>query len=96
MDLLFKPILGVRDTNDNNNDLQDEDVSNTLLYVNGREGLAGLQSLVDSGSAAAAFSVRSVSVQDILDVADAGLLLPPKATFFSPKPKVGLISRLQR
>lgn len=97
MDLLFKPVLGIKDTiaNEPSSSHDSTDI-NSVVYISGQEGLLPLQSLVDVGTAAVAFAVRSVSVEDILSVADAGMLLPPKATFFSPKPKVGLISRLQR
>lgn len=62
--------------------------------VCGSEGMAGLETRVDSKTACVAFCVGRVSVQDVMRVADAGQLMPPKATCFSPKPLSGLLVRL--
>ena len=49
---------------------------------------------VHSGAASVAFCVSRVAVADIMRVADAGQLMPPKATCFNPKPLSGLLTRL--
>lgn len=67
-----------------------------MCLVDGREGLSGLEQRVDSNAAIVAFSIGKVSVQRIMKIADANQLLPPKATFFDPKPLPGLLLRLQR
>lgn len=67
-----------------------------VMYVDGRSGLRGVQQAVLSGQAAVGFALRKISTQQIMQVADAGHLLPPKATFFDPKPMAGLMLRLQR
>ena len=64
------------------------------LIVCGSEGLVGLESRVNSKAASLAFYVGRVTVTDIMRVADAGQLMPPKATCFSPKPLSGLLVRL--
>ncbi|KAJ1424881.1 hypothetical protein B484DRAFT_94924 [Ochromonadaceae sp. CCMP2298] len=69
---------------------------NYMIYVDGREGKAGVERIVHSGEAALGFVVGAVSTGQIMDVADAALLLPPKATFFDPKPQPKLLLRLLR
>ncbi|MFB3855563.1 MAG: DUF1015 domain-containing protein [Vicinamibacterales bacterium] len=60
-------------------------------FVGGIRGTRELQSLVDSGSAAVAFSLFPVSVDDLMRVADAGEIMPPKSTWFEPKLRDGLL-----
>jgi len=67
-----------------------------ILYVDGRSGWAGVEQCVNSGQAVAGFALRRVSTSEIMRVSDSGRLLPPKATFFDPKPMAGLLLRLQR
>jgi uncharacterized protein (DUF1015 family) len=45
---------------------------------------------VDSGAAAIAFSLFPTSIEQLLTVADAGLIMPPKSTWFEPKLRSGL------
>jgi uncharacterized protein (DUF1015 family) len=47
---------------------------------------------VDSGEAAIAFSLYPTSIEQLLDVADAGLIMPPKSTWFEPKLRSGLFA----
>jgi uncharacterized protein (DUF1015 family) len=49
---------------------------------------------VNSGAAAVAFSMYPVSVKDLMRVADAGGIMPPKSTWFEPKLRDGLLSHL--
>lgn len=64
--------------------------------MDGRKGLEGVKAIVDKGEAVAGFVVRRVSTREIMHIADHHQLLPPKATFFDPKPMPGLITRLKR
>lgn len=64
--------------------------------MDGRSGHAGVEQCVLAGQATIGFSLRAVSTDEIMAVSDAGHLLPPKATFFDPKPLAGLLLRLQR
>ena len=50
--------------------------------------------LVQSGRAAVAFSMYPVSVDDLMTIADAGGIMPPKSTWFEPKLRDGLLSHL--
>lgn len=86
LDRLLQPILHI----------DSYQTENRMIYVDGREGCEGLERRVDSGEAVVAFSVGRVSVGRIMQIADADQLLPPKATFFDPKPLPGLLLRLQR
>ena len=65
-----------------------------MIYVCGDEGYKGVEQRVCSGQAVVGFCVTRVSIVDIMRVADAGQLMPPKATFFDPKPLSGVLVRL--
>ena len=60
-------------------------------FVGGARGTAALEKLVDEGKAAVAFSLYPVSVADLMAVADAGGIMPPKSTWFEPKLRDGLL-----
>ena len=49
-----------------------------FLSVGGPEGVLGLERLVRSGEAVVAFCVHEVSVEKVMQIADAGMLMPPK------------------
>ncbi|MFT5498747.1 MAG: hypothetical protein ACI9TH_004162 [Kiritimatiellia bacterium] len=49
-----------------------------------------MKNLVDAGTAAVAFSLYPVGVDQVMDVADAGEIMPPKSTWFEPKLRSGL------
>jgi len=50
--------------------------------------------LVDAGEAAVAFSLAPVTVSELLSIADAGAIMPPKSTWFEPKLRDGLLTHL--
>ena len=54
-------------------------------------GVDYLQSLVDKGEFALAFSFRPTTMDELLRVADAGQIMPPKSTWFEPKLRSGLV-----
>ena len=62
-----------------------------LDFVGGIRGPAELERLVTSGKAAVAFSLVPVSVNDLIAIADAGGIMPPKSTWFEPKLRDGLL-----
>jgi uncharacterized protein (DUF1015 family) len=62
-----------------------------IEFVDGARGTRELQRLVDCGKAAVAFSLYPVSVSDLMDVSDAGEIMPPKSTWFEPKLRDGLL-----
>jgi uncharacterized protein (DUF1015 family) len=63
-------------------------------FVGGIRGAAELERLVQSGRAAVAFSLHPVGIDDLLAIADAGGIMPPKSTWFEPKLRDGLLVHL--
>ena len=80
--LVLGPILGVRDPR----------LDSRIDFVGGGRGVAALAAAVDGGDASVAFSLYPTSVGDLMAVADAGAILPPKTTWFEPKLADGLVS----
>ena len=60
-------------------------------FVGGIRGLGGLQRRVDSGEMQVAFALYPVSMQQLIDIADSGNIMPPKTTWFEPKLRSGLV-----
>ena len=83
-DAVLAPILGIHDVR----------TDKRIEFVGGIRGTAELERLVDSGAAAVAFSLRAVTVGDLMRIADAGGIMPPKSTWFEPKLRDGLLSHL--
>ena len=65
--------------------------SNRIDFVGGLRGLGELKRRVDSGEMRAAIALYPVSMQQIMDIADSGKIMPPKATWFEPKLRSGLV-----
>jgi uncharacterized protein (DUF1015 family) len=63
-------------------------------FVGGLRGVSELERLVNSGAAAVAFSMFPVTVADLMTIADAGGIMPPKSTWFEPKLRDGLLSHV--
>jgi uncharacterized protein (DUF1015 family) len=63
-------------------------------FVGGARGTAALEQAVDGGRAAVAFSMYPVTVDDLMAIADAGGIMPPKSTWFEPKLRDGLLVHL--
>lgn len=81
-DNLIGPILGITDPR------RDERID----FVGGIRGLDGLVARVDSGEMAVAFALYPTQMADLMAVADAGEVMPPKSTWFEPKLADGLVS----
>jgi uncharacterized protein (DUF1015 family) len=81
---LLAPILGIGDPR----------IDERIAFVGGVRGLESLELRVDSGNAAVAFALYPTSIRDLMAVADAGLLMPPKSTWFEPKLADGLLSHV--
>lgn len=71
-------------------DITDLRTSKRIDFVGGIRGLAELSKRVDSGEMAAAFALYPVSMQQLIDIADTGNIMPPKTTWFEPKLRSGL------
>jgi uncharacterized protein (DUF1015 family) len=83
-DSVLSPVLGIHDVR----------TDKRIDFVGGIRGAAELQRLVDSGQFAAAFSLHPVTIGDLMSIADAGGIMPPKSTWFEPKLRDGLLSHL--
>ena len=70
-------------------DIDDPRTNQRIKFVGGIRGLAELERLVDGGMAVA-FSMYPTSITELFDIADAGLLMPPKSTWFEPKLRSGI------
>ena len=80
-------------------DIQDPKTSKRIRYVGGIRGLSELERMVDhvketQQKDAVAFSMYPTSMAELFAVADAGMLMPPKSTWFEPKLRSGLFLHL--
>jgi len=65
--------------------IDDPRTSKRINFVGGIRGPAELEKLVNSGEYACAFSMFPTSIEDLMEIADAGGIMPPKSTWFEPK-----------
>jgi len=72
-------------------DIQDLRRSKRIDFVGGIRGLGELSKRVDSGDMKVAFALYAVSMQQLIDIADSGAIMPPKTTWFEPKLRSGLV-----
>jgi uncharacterized protein (DUF1015 family) len=72
---ILAPIFGIADPR----------TSKKINFVGGIRGTAELEKLVNSGEYACAFSMFPTSIEDLMNIADAGGIMPPKSTWFEPK-----------
>jgi len=78
---LLAPILGIDDPRTNKR----------IDFVGGIRGLNELERRVDSGEMAVAFALYPTSIEELLAIADAGKVMPPKSTWFEPKLRDGMV-----
>lgn len=81
---LLDPVLGIKDPR----------TDTRIDFVGGIRGLAELEKRVNSGEMKVAFSLFPVSMQQLFDIADSGMVMPPKSTWFEPKLRDGLLTHL--
>ena len=79
--LVLDKILGIADLR----------TSKRIDFVGGIRGLGELQQRVDSGEMKVAFALYPVSMQQLIDIADTGNIMPPKTTWFEPKLRSGVV-----
>jgi uncharacterized protein (DUF1015 family) len=80
-DRVLAPLLGIDDPRE----------SNRIDFIGGIHGTAELERRVDAGEAIVAFSLYPTTLDQLMAVADANLLMPPKSTWFEPKLRDGLL-----
>ena len=72
-------------------DIKDLRTSKRIDFVGGIRGLGELKRRVDSGEMKAAFALYPVSMQQLINIADTGNIMPPKTTWFEPKLRSGVV-----
>jgi uncharacterized protein (DUF1015 family) len=81
---VLDPILGIKD----------QRTDKRIDFVGGIRGLEELQKRVDSGEMKIAFAFYPVTIEQLMNIADSGNIMPPKSTWFEPKLKTGLVINL--
>jgi len=81
---VIEPLLGIKDPR----------TDKRIDFIGGARGLEGLEKRVKSGEMAVAFALYPTQMRDLMAVADAGGIMPPKSTWFEPKLRDGLLSHL--
>jgi len=79
-DNLLRPVLGI----------QDPRTDRRIEYVGGVRGVQELETMVDSGEYAVAFTLYPTRMEQLMAVSDAGKVMPPKSTWFEPKLRSGI------
>jgi len=80
-DRILQPLLGIGDPR----------TDKRLDFVGGIRGMKELERLVDSGAHEVAFALYPTSLANVMTVADAGRVMPPKSTWFEPKLRSGMV-----
>ncbi len=80
-DLVLNRILGIKDLR----------TDKRIDFVGGIRGLSELEKRVDSGEMKVAFAMYPVSMQQLINIADSGEIMPPKTTWFEPKLRSGVV-----
>jgi uncharacterized protein (DUF1015 family) len=81
---VIEPLFGVTDPR----------TDKRIDFVGGARGLEGLEKRVDAGEMAVAFALYPTQMADLMAVADAGGIMPPKSTWFEPKLADGMVSHV--
>jgi uncharacterized protein (DUF1015 family) len=72
--------------------IADPRTDNRIDFIGGIRGTRELEKTVNEGKAAVAFSMFTVGIEDLMRIADAGEIMPPKSTWFEPKLRDGLLN----
>jgi uncharacterized protein (DUF1015 family) len=81
---LIEPLLGISDPR----------TDKRIDFVGGGRSLGELQRRVDSGEMKVAFALYPTQMEDLMAVADAGAIMPPKSTWFEPKLADGMVNHV--
>jgi uncharacterized protein (DUF1015 family) len=82
-ELIINPILGITDSR----------TDNRIDFIGGSRGPEAIEEAVNSGNMAVGFTMFPTKMEELMAVADAGLIMPPKSTWFEPKLADGLLSQ---
>ena len=83
-DNLLNPVLGIRNPR----------TDQRIHFIGGIRGTEELARVVDGGEFRVAFALHPTSIGDMMELADAGEIMPPKSTWFEPKLRSGLFLHL--
>ncbi|HOO91812.1 MAG TPA: DUF1015 family protein, partial [Syntrophales bacterium] len=83
-DRLLRPVLGIDNPR----------TDTRIIFVGGSRGMDELERLVDSGEYTVAFSLYPTGLNQLMEIADMGKTMPPKSTWFEPKPRSGIFVHL--
>ena len=72
-------------------DIHDLKTDKRVLFVSGTKGINELKKIIDTGKASVGFGLYSVTIKDMIKVADAKSIMPPKTTWVEPKLRSGLV-----
>jgi len=81
---VIEPLLGIKDPR----------TDKRIDFIGGARGLDGLEKRVNSGEMAVAFALYPTQMSDLMAVADAGGIMPPKSTWFEPKLADGMVNHV--
>ncbi len=81
---MIEPLLGIKDPR----------TDKRIDFIGGARGLEGLEARVKSGEMAVAFALYPTQMADLMAVADAGGIMPPKSTWFEPKLADGMVNHV--
>jgi len=81
---VIEPLLGIKDPR----------TDKRIDFIGGARGLEGLEKRVKSGEMALAFALYPTQMRDLMAVADAGGIMPPKSTWFEPKLADGMVNHV--
>jgi uncharacterized protein (DUF1015 family) len=81
---VIEPLLGIKDPR----------TDKRIDFIGGARGLEGLEARVKSGEMAVAFALYPTQMADLMAVADAGHIMPPKSTWFEPKLADGMVNHV--
>lgn len=81
---VIEPLLGIKDPR----------TDKRIDFIGGARGLEGLEARVKSGEMAVAFALYPTQMADLMAVADAGGIMPPKSTWFEPKLADGMVNHV--
>ena len=77
---ILKPVIGIENLRSDSR----------IAYIHGKNDLIEIKSLVDKGKYAVGFGMLPLTIEEIKQVADEGLIMPPKSTYIEPKLRSGL------
>jgi uncharacterized protein (DUF1015 family) len=79
---LLDPVLGIKDPR----------IDDRIKFIGGIRGMDELEKLVNKDGFAVAFCLYPQTIEQIINVADAGAIMPPKSTWFEPKLRSGIFT----